>query len=104
MVANASFVGTQDIVVLYAVTFEETPAAIVHFNRAVNHDFIFRLCEHQLETMRDFKRTSGFQYRAYGAEVEILIVVDFFEFGEDFACRLAGGAIARFHSFIVGCL
>ena len=104
MVANAPFVGTQDIVVLYAVTFKESPAAIVHFNRAVNHDLIFRLCEHQLEAMRDFKRTSGFQYGAYGAEVEILIVVNFFEFGEDFACRLAGGAIARFHLLIVGWL
>ena len=70
---------------------------VVQSHRAVHHDFVFRLGEHQLQPVGHVQRIGRFKDGADGLKVEIVIVVEFFEFVEDFTSGLASGGIAGFH-------
>ena len=52
VVANPTFIRAEHIVVLHAVAFEELPRAVIHFDGAVDHNFVLRLGQDKFEPMR----------------------------------------------------
>ena len=83
MVANTPLVGTEDVMVLDAVSLEELELATVHLDGKMNHDFVFGLGEDQLQAMGKTDQIRGVANFANRLNVDVVRPSIPFKLGKD---------------------